>query len=184
MGPWPSSSSPALASLGRAGCPLGGCISLCSSMSFHSLIYSVNKELSQQWPSYSRVCWSQSDSQPPWTHWFYSLGRCSDQTYTLCRRWCLQSAVNSNKAKPDLRGDIWMESMRDHTTSRIALLSSFVLFLPFLPPCLPLPSISLLPFLPFFFLAFLPPFSLSLLLSRYSYQSPAMENTEFLLAHW
>ena len=108
------SSSPALASLGRAGCPLGGCISLCSSMSFHSLIYSVNKELSQQWPSYSGVCWSQSDSQPPWTHWFYSLGGCSDQTYTLCRRWCLQSAVNSNKAKPDLRGHLNGKHERPH----------------------------------------------------------------------
>lgn len=187
MGPWPSSSSTALASLGAAGCPQGCCVSLCACTSFHFLIYSVNKELSQQRSSSSGVCWSQCDLQPPWTHWFYSLGGCSDQTYTLCRKWCLQSAVNSNKAKADLRGRLNGKHERpqcsQNRSSFLFCSFSFFPFLPFLPPFF-LPHS--FPSFPSFLSSFLPSFlpSLSLLLSRYSYQSPAMENAEFLLAHW
>jgi len=61
------------------------------------------------------------------------------------------------------------------------LLSSFF-FLSSLPLFLPHSFPSFPSFLSSFLTSFLP--SLSLLLSRYSYQSPAMENTEFLLAHW
>ena len=185
MGPWPSSST-ALASLGRAGCPqLAASLYVPHKLPLSGLF--CQQGLSQQWSSYSGVCWSQSDLLPPRTHWFYSLGGCSDQTYTLGRRWCLQSAVNSNKLCLTW-ADIWMESMRDHSTNRIALLSSFVLFLSsfFFLSSLPLFLPHSFPSFPSFLSSILPSFlpSLSLLLSRYSYQSPAMENTEFLLAHW
>ena len=173
----PSYPSTTLASLGRAGCPQDRSASLHILTSFHILIYSVNKELSQQWSSLSGVGGSESDPQPLWIHWIYSSGCVfSPDVYLMEEITSLQSASNSNEAEPDW-GDIWTENTGDRMTESLFfsfLFCPFSFFLSFLlPSSLPpsLPSLSLC-------------LCLSLLLSRYSYQSPSMENTEFLLPRW
>ena len=150
----PSYPSTTLASLGRAGCPQDRSASLHILTSFHILIYSVNKELSQQWSSLSGVGGSESDPQPLWIHWIYSSGCVfSPDVYLMEEITSLQSASNSNEAEPDW-GDIWTENTGDRMTESLFfsfLFCPFSFFLSFLLPSSLPPS--------------LPPFSLSLSLS-------------------